>query len=93
VRGCALDHPSHKGPALIVRLRERPDPGVGNLARRENTLQASVTQRIRENIGELIIGRSLPRVVMRVGGTELRQHRIHHDGHISRERADAAGGR
>ena len=35
-------------------------------------------ERAGENVGELVIGGLLRRVIMRVGGAELRQHRIDH---------------
>ena len=84
MRGRALDHPGDEGSALIVGLREHADPRIGHLARRENAFEAPTAQRIGENIGELVIGRILLRVVMRVRRAELRQHRIDDDGRIFR---------
>ena len=89
MRGRALDYPGYERAALAVGLGERPDPRIGHLAVREQPLEATMLERAGEDVGELIIGRILRRIVMGVGGAELRQHRIDRDRRfLARARGD-----
>ena len=79
MRGRALDYPGYERAPLAVGFGERPDPRIGHLAVREQPPEAMMLERAGEDVGELIIGRILRRIVTGVGGAELRQHRIDRD--------------
>ena len=79
MRRRALDCAGHECAAEGVDLGERPDPRIGDLALREHPLEAAMLERAHEDVGELIIGGILRCIIMRVGGAEVREHRIDHD--------------
>ena len=79
MRGRALDDPGYEDAALIVGLGEHANSWIGYLSPGEDPLEAAMLEREDENIGELVIGWILWRVVMGVGGAELRQHRVDDD--------------
>ena len=76
MRGRALDDAGDEGPPLIVRLAEDPDSGIADLAVRKHIAEPPMTQGAQEDVGELVIGRLVGRVIVRVGGAELGQHGV-----------------
>ena len=76
MRRRALDNPGYKGAALIVGLGEHANAWIGYLPPGEDPLKTAMLEREDENIRKLVIGWILRRVIMGVGGAELRQHRV-----------------
>ena len=76
MRWRALDHPGEECAALVVGLGEHANSGIRNVPSRKHPLEPAMLERAGENVGELVIGRLLGRIVMGVGGAELGQHRI-----------------
>src|SRR5208282_117837 len=77
-----LDHAGYERPALIVGLGEDANPGIGHVAVRKEMLKPAALNGARENVGELVIGRIVRRVIARVGGAERRKHRIDDAGEL-----------
>src|SRR5262249_22151855 len=79
MHGRILDNPRDDSPVAIVRIRERADPRIANLARWKDALQTATAQRSDEDVGELVIGGILGSVVLGVRAAKLREHRIDDD--------------
>ena len=82
VRRRPFDRPGDEQPALIVGLGEDPDPRIGDLAVRKDPTEPAVFERAGENVGELVIGRLVPRIVAGMGGVQRRQHRVDRGGEV-----------
>ena len=74
--GRALHHAGDEGPALVVGPGEDADSRIGHLAPWENAVEAATAESVGEDIGQLIIGGIVRRIVARVRSAELHQHRI-----------------
>ena len=82
MRRRALDRAGDEQPAQIVGLGEDPDPRIGDLAVRKDPLQPAALERASENVGELVIGRLVPRIVAGVGGVQRAEHRVDGAGEV-----------
>ena len=76
MRGRAFDDSGYERAALIVGLGEHANSGIGHVRAREDPIEAAMLERACENVGELVIGGILGRIIMSVGGVELGQHRV-----------------
>ena len=82
VRRRALDRAGDEQPAEIVGLGEDPDPRIGDLAVRKDPLQPATLERAGEDVGELVVGRLVPRIVAGVGGVQRAEHRVDGAGEV-----------
>ena len=76
MRRGAVDHSGYEHAALAIGFGEHANSRIGYAARGEDPIEAVMLEPACENVGELVIGRFVRRVVMRVRGAELAQHRI-----------------
>ena len=72
----AVDRPDDEDAAGIVGLGEHADARIADLAVRKDALEAAPLERAFEDVGELIEGRVVARIEMRVRRVQGREHGV-----------------